>query len=123
MRPAASAQNMNASSASGLWARWIVRRPSAATLGTSGDLRRLLVEGVEVLPVLAVLGTLTGPLRRFVLEEVAVRAAGGRGIAQQVGRGGGEHESEPMGGDRAPDGIGLGQRGGRVTSRQVEHAD
>src|SRR6267154_1266054 len=47
---------MNASSASGLWARWIVRDALAATRRLAGrHLLRLVAEGVEVLRVLVVL--------------------------------------------------------------------
>src|SRR2546430_13624433 len=59
--PAASAQNMKASSASGLCARRMVRL--AGTRPSRGDLRRLRVEGVEVVRMLGVFGPLAGARR------------------------------------------------------------
>src|SRR5437763_16198090 len=74
---------MNASSASGLCARWIVRGGSAATRRLAGGhLLRLVAEGVEVLRVLAVLRTLARALGGLVPQEGAVGAQG----AGEIGR-------------------------------------
>src|SRR5690242_10245285 len=110
MRPVASAQNMNASSASGLCARWIVRGLSTPTLGgPTRNLCRLRVECVEVLCVLTVLGTLARPLGRFVLEKVLVRAARARGVAPQIEGARSKHEPEQVRGNRPADRVGLSQ--------------
>src|SRR5260370_30616910 len=90
MCPAASAQNMKASSASGLWARWIVRMLLAA----GGRLERVGMERVERVLMVGVLGAAAAALGRFILEEiperlfcldaVAVRLIGAG--SQQIGR-------------------------------------
>src|SRR2546430_11433854 len=77
--PAASAQNMKASSASGLCARRIVRL--AGTRASGGDLGRLDVEGLEVVLVLGVLGPPAGALRRFVPGGLGVRPRRPRRVA------------------------------------------
>src|SRR3989475_11521895 len=108
--PAASAQNMNASSASGLWARWIVCRLLIATRRLPGGRRRrLAVEGIEVLRVLGVLGPLARALRRLVLEEVAVRASRPRAVPLELEPAGPQHETEEVRGDGLADGVRLGQ--------------
>src|SRR6266516_7723424 len=109
---------MKASSASGLWARWIVRVGLAggATRLPAADLRRLLMESVEVLRVLAVLGPGAGALGRLVLEEVAVGPSRARGVARQLQSAGPQHECEQVRGDRAADRVRLCQRCGRVPS-------
>src|SRR5256886_7670399 len=106
--PAASAQNMNASSASGLCARWIVRDASAATRRLAGrHLLRLVAEGVEVLRVLAVLRPLARALRRLVLQERPVGAYGARCVVGQLQRAGAQHEPEQVRGRDSPDRVGL----------------
>src|SRR3989449_6547215 len=120
--PAASAKNMNASSASGLCARWMVRPGSAGTSPSGPALRRLRVEGVEVVLVIGVFGSLAGALGRLVLEEVAVRPVRARRVAPQLERAGAQHEREQMRRDGAADGIRLGERRGVIPARQVEHA-
>src|SRR4029077_20246449 len=108
MRPAASAQNMKASSASGLCASRIVRGASATAFRAStGHLCRLLGKRVEVLSVLGVLGPLTRPFRRLVLEEVGVRPSGAGGLALEVERTGPEHEPEENRGDGTAGRVGL----------------
>src|SRR5690348_2928378 len=107
MRPAASAQNMKASSASGLCASRIVRRASATAFRCrTGHLGRLFVKRVEILGMLSVFGPLARPLSCLVLEEVAVRPSRRGGLALQVERAGPEHEREEVGGHGAADRIG-----------------
>src|SRR5437870_8813663 len=126
MRPAASAQNMNASSASGLCASRIVRRAGASgtTFGGSTDhLGRLLVKRVEVLGVLRVLGPLARALRGLVLEELAVCPSCAGGLALEVEGAGPQHEREEVGRHGAADGVRLRQRRGRVPSGELQDAD
>src|SRR5690348_6800425 len=99
---------MKASSASGLWARRIVRGGSAAaaTGAFAGRrLGRLVAEGVEVLRVLAVLGPLARPLRGLMVQEVTVRPPGIRRAAFEPKGASAQHEREEMGGHCPPDGV------------------
>src|SRR5690348_3803513 len=120
---------MNASSASGLCASRIVRVGLAALPGggatrlPSGDLGRLLVKRVEVLPVLGVLGALLGAFAFLGAQEVAVGAERAGGVALQLQRVGPEHETEQVGGGYVADRVRLGQRRGGVSARQLEHTD
>src|SRR3989449_9445830 len=108
--PAASAQNMNASSASGLCARWIVCGPLPATRPPARRRRRLLVERIEVLRVLAVLGPSARTLRRLVSEDVPVGASCPRRVPLELEPAGPHHVPEEVGGDGPADGVRLGQR-------------
>src|SRR5690242_2044647 len=108
MRPAASAQNMKASSASGLCASRMVRRASATAFRRrTGHLGRLFVKCVEILGMLGVFGPLARPLARLVLEEVAIRPSRRGGLALQVERAGPQHECEEVCGHGAADRVGL----------------
>src|SRR5260370_37139037 len=124
MRQAASAQNMNASSASGLWARRMAGAASATTRlpSATGGRGRLRMEAVEVLDVVAVLRPLTRPLGGLVQQEFAIRAERARRIVAQLQRPRPQHEAEEMGGCRPLDRIGLGERGGGIPSRQRERS-
>src|SRR5260370_7617930 len=112
MRPAASAQNMNASSASGLWARWMARGVSAPTRvpPTTGCRGRLPMEAVEVLGVVGVLRPLTRALGGLVHQEFAIGGECPRRIVPQLQCSRPQHEGEEMRGRGAPDRIGLGAR-------------
>src|SRR6266852_5934096 len=125
MRPAASAQNMNASSASGLWARWMARGVSAPTRvpPTTGCRGRLPMEAVEVLGVVGVLRPLTRALGGLVHQEFAIGAECPRRIVPQLQCSRPQHEGEEMRGRGAPDRIGLGERCGGIAGRQREHPD
>src|SRR5439155_26006455 len=99
---------MNASSASGLCARWIVRGGSAATRRLAGGhLLRLVAEGVDVLRVLAVLRTLARALGGLVLQEGTVGAQRAGGAVGQLECVGTQHEPEPVLGRRPPARYGL----------------
>src|SRR3989454_12728184 len=74
-----------------------------------GRRRRLLVERIEILRVLAVLRPLARTLGRLVLEEVGVRPARSGGVALQVEGMRPQHESEEVGGDGPAGGVRLGQ--------------
>src|SRR5438093_13400514 len=102
---------MKASSASGLCARRMVRL--AGTRPSRGDLRRLRVEGVEVVRMLGVFGPLAGALGRLVPEELGVRPARTRRVVPQLERAGPQPESGEMrrGGAGGPGRLGGG--GGR----------
>src|SRR6266404_2900057 len=96
---------MKASSASGLCARWIVCGALTATRRLPHARRRgLLVEGVEVLGVLVVLGPPPLTLRRLVLEEVAIGAPRARGVPLELETTRPQHESEEVCGDGSADG-------------------
>src|SRR5260370_5684487 len=125
MRQAASAQNMNASSASGLWARRMAGAASATTRlpSATGGRGRLRMEAVEVLDVVAVLRPLTRPLGGLVQQEFAIRAERARRIVAQLQRPRPQHEAEEMGGCRPLDRIGFGERGGGITHPPREHPD
>src|SRR6266487_5983399 len=116
---------MNASSASGLCARWIVRGGSAATRRLAGGhLLRLVAEGIEVLRVLTVLGTLARALGGFVLQEGPVGAQRAGGVVRQLESTGTQHEPEQMRRGHPPDRVGFfqaedGIRDGRVTGVQT----
>src|SRR5258708_36416165 len=99
MRPAASAQNMNASSASGLWARRMAGAASATTRlpSATGGRGRLRMEAVEGLDVVAVLRPLTGPLGGLVPAEFAIRAACARRIVAPLQRPRPPHEAAESG--------------------------
>src|SRR6184192_4953934 len=115
---------MNASSASGLCARWIVRGGSAATRRLAGGhLLRLVAEGVEVLRVLAVLRTLARALGGLVLQEGTVGAQGAGGVVGQLECAGTQHEPEQVRGRPPPDRVGLRERAGGVAAGEVEHSD
>src|SRR5437899_13103422 len=105
---------MKASSASGLCARWIVCRALTATRRRRRRRRRrrgrLLVEGVEVLGVLVVLGPPALTLRRLVLEEVAIGAPRARGVPLELETARPQHESEEVRGDGTADGVRLRHR-------------
>src|SRR5438445_13492021 len=75
---------MKASSASGLCARRMVRL--AGTRPSRGDLRRLRVEGVEVVRMLGVFGPLAGALGRLVPEGLGVRPARTRRVGPPLER-------------------------------------
>src|ERR671924_1168440 len=97
---------------------------SAATRRLAGDrLLRLVVEGSEVLCVLAVLWTLARALGGLVLQERAVGAQRAGRVVAQLERAGAQHESEQMRGHRTPDRVGLGERPRRVAVGEGEHAD
>src|SRR2546422_10838650 len=99
---------MNASSASGLCARWIVRGPLAATRRLRGGRRRCLPgERIEILRVLAVLGPLARTLRRLVLEEVAVGAQCPPRVPLELAPPGPQHETEEVRGHRPAGGVRL----------------
>src|SRR6266550_2907946 len=105
MCPAASAQNMNASSASGLWARWMVRMPLTA----GGRLERVAVEGVEGVLVIGVLGSVAAALGCLVLEEVAESLPGLQRVAVGLVAAGPQHEREQMRRRVVDDRVGLRQ--------------
>src|ERR1041384_8866112 len=110
---------MNAASASGLCARRIVCGALTTTRRLRGGRRRrLLVERIEILRVLAVLGTLARTLGSLVLEEVGVRPARTGGVALHVERTRPQHESEEVRGDGPADGVRLGQGACRVAAGQ-----
>src|SRR5207248_5212932 len=118
--PAASAQNMKASSASGLCARRMVRL--AGTRPSRGDLRRLRVEGVEVVRMLGVFGPLAGALGRLVPEELGVRPARTRRVVPQLQRAGPPHECEEMRRGGAGGRGRLGEGAGVVPAGEVADA-
>src|SRR6267142_3048771 len=110
---------MNASSASGLWARWIVRMSLAA----GGRLERVAVEGVEGVLVIRVLGTAAAALGCLVLEEGAESLLGLHATAVGLIGAGPQHEREQMCRRVADDCVGLRQSARGVATRQIEHAD
>src|SRR5689334_24700313 len=121
MRPAARAQNMNASSASGLCASRIVRGGSDTTLrGTTCHLRRLFVKRVQILRMLGVFGPLARSLPGFVFQEVRVRPSRPGALALEVERAGPEHEPKQVGGYGAADRVRLRQGRRRVSGRQLQ---
>src|SRR5439155_540518 len=84
------------------------------------ELRRLHVEGVEVVLVVGVFGSVAGALGRLMLEEVTVRSVRARGVAPQLERAGAQHEREQVRRDGAADGIRLREHPGphRPTAAQ-----
>src|SRR6266513_488518 len=105
---------MNASSASGLCARRMVRL--AGTRASGGDLGRFGVEGVEVVLMLGVLGPPPGALGRLVPEKVGVRPACTRRVVPQLERPGPQHGCEEMLRDGAADRVRLSERAGVITA-------
>src|SRR5258708_37192539 len=109
---------MKASSASGLWARWIVRMPLAA----GGRLERVGMERVERVLMVGVLGAAAAALGRFILEEIPERLFCLDAVAAGLIGAGSQHESEQMRRGVAHDRVGVRQRAGGVTARQARHA-
>src|SRR5438477_12370618 len=98
---------MKASSASGLCARRMVRL--ACTRPSRGDLRRLRVEGVEVVRMLGVFGPLAGAPGRPVPGELRVRPARTRPALPQPARPGPPPECEESRRDGAGDRVRPGE--------------
>src|SRR5207248_6191577 len=113
---------MNASSASGLCARRMVRL--AGTRGSGGELGRLGVERVEIVLMLGVLRPLPGALGRLVPEEVRVRPPRTRGVVPQLERPGPQHRCEEMRRDGAADRVRLDRKSTRLNSshRTISYA-
>src|SRR5260370_40491948 len=119
MCSAASAQDVKASAAWGLWARWMVRMPLAA----GGRLERVGMERVERVLMVGVLGAAAAALGRFIPEEIPERLFCLDAVAVRLIGAGSQHEGEQVRRGVAHDRVGLRQRAGGVTACQVEHAD